>query len=199
MDGVNGLAPAWPKLNEMRRGGRRDRWLASSRPAPRERKWIRNDIKVLLWFAASLAAIRTCIPIQPTGPIRKKETAFTMISLPTALSFSLSPTCQLPRWCAHPSPGQVSMPCQFSTSPSKARSGPCLAVKRPGVPRDPFARMADVHFQGVQTARLVCSRVPSKTPATVRLAGGTVHSGQGATPGVSHSRKGLKISPGLAT
>ncbi|EXF78036.1 hypothetical protein CFIO01_04382 [Colletotrichum fioriniae PJ7] len=49
MDGVNGLAPAWPKLNEMRRGGRRDRWLASSRPAPRERKWIRNDIKVLLW------------------------------------------------------------------------------------------------------------------------------------------------------
>lgn len=116
-----------------------------------------------------------------------------------ALSFSLSPTCQLHRWCAHPSPGQVSMPCQLSTSPSRARSGPCLAVKRPGVPRDPFARMPDVHFQGVQTARLVCSSVPSKTPATVRFAGGTVHSGQGATPGVSHSRKGLKISPGLAT
>ncbi|KAK0378836.1 hypothetical protein CLIM01_03807 [Colletotrichum limetticola] len=26
--------------------------------------------------------------------------------------------------------------------------------------------MPDVHFQGVQTARLVCSSVPSKTPAT---------------------------------
>ncbi|KAK1510464.1 uncharacterized protein CCOS01_15295 [Colletotrichum costaricense] len=74
------------------------------------------------------------------------------------------------------------MPCQLSTSPSRTRSGPCLAVKRPGVPRDPFARMPDVHFQGVQTARLVCSSVPSKTPATVRFAGGTVHSGQGATP-----------------
>ncbi|KAG7051084.1 hypothetical protein JMJ77_0001711 [Colletotrichum scovillei] len=164
MDGVHGLSPAWPKLNEMRGGGRRDRWPASSRPAPRERKWIRNDIKVLLWTD------------QEEGNCAHNDLST------NALSFSLSPTCQLHRWCAHPSPGQVSMPCQLSTSPSRARSGPCLAVKRPGVPRDPFARMPDVHFQGVQTARLVCSSVPSKTPATVRFAGGTVHSGQGATP-----------------
>lgn len=89
-----------------------------------------------------------------------------------ALSFSLSPTCQLHRWCAHPSPGQVSMPCQLSTSPSRARSGPCLAVKRPGVPRDPFARMPDVHFQGVRTARLVCSASrPRRQPRCVSLAG----------------------------
>ncbi|KAK1473241.1 hypothetical protein CCUS01_17221 [Colletotrichum cuscutae] len=111
----------------------------------------------------------------PTGPIRKKETALTMIS--RQMRFLL--LCHRLVNCIG-----VSMPCQLSTSPSRTRSGPCLAVKRPGVPRDPFARMPDVHFQGVQTARLVCSSVPSKTPATVRFAGGTVHSGQG-----------LKISP----
>ncbi|UQC78594.1 uncharacterized protein CLUP02_04071 [Colletotrichum lupini] len=105
----------------------------------------------------------------PTGPIRKKETALTMIS--RQMRFLL--LCHRLVNCI----GGVLIHLL-----DKTRSGPCLAVKRPGVPRDPFARMPDVHFQGAQTARLVCSSVPSKTPATVRFAGGTVHSGQGATP-----------------
>ncbi|KAK1691593.1 hypothetical protein BDP55DRAFT_627232 [Colletotrichum godetiae] len=158
MDGANGLAPALPELNKMR-------WAASSRPAPRERRWIRNDIKSCSDTGTHPDSAH--MTDQEEGSCVLKDLSS------TALSFSLSPTVN----CI----GGVLIHL-LDKFRCPARSGPCLAVKRPGVPRDPFARMADVHFQGVRTARLVFRASRPKTPATVHFVDGTVHSGQGVSP-----------------